>query len=147
MKHSYSKLFIMGALHLPIMYAIMFVMVYSSGEIYHNINFFYMAVMMAAPMVLLMPLLMPGMYMDRKLNFLVYLSVAAALVASFLMIREQAFVGDKAFLRSMIPHHSGAILMCEKATLQDPEVKGLCDAIVKGQKDEIAQMKRILERM
>ncbi len=34
----------------------------------------------------------------------------------------QAGIGDKEFLRSMIPHHSGAILMCEQATLTDPEM-------------------------
>ncbi len=58
----------------------------------------------------------------------------------------QAGIGDKEFLRSMIPHHSGAILMCEQATLTDPEIKALCRGIVDGQRQEIAQMEAILAR-
>ena len=46
----------------------------------------------------------------------------------------------------MIPHHSGAILMCEQAKLTDPEVRDLCRGIIAGQKAEIDQMKQILER-
>jgi uncharacterized protein (DUF305 family) len=30
----------------------------------------------------------------------------------------------------MIPHHSGAILMCEQSNLTDPEIISLCDEIV-----------------
>ena len=62
-------------------------------------------------------------------------------------MREQLGVGDAQFLRSMIPHHSGAILMCEKAKLTDPEVLKLCDNIVAAQNREIAQMQSILQRI
>lgn len=64
-----------------------------------------------------------------------------ATFAFFFMIREQTGVTDAQFLKSMIPHHAGAILMCEKAPLQDKEVKALCQGIVTGQRAEIAQMK------
>lgn len=61
-------------------------------------------------------------------------------------MRTQAGVDDKEFLKSMIPHHSGAILMCEQSSLTDPELISLCKEIVKAQNAEIAQMQRILER-
>ena len=41
-------------------------------------------------------------------------------------MRTQAAVGDRQFLRSMIPHHSGAVLMCQQASLSDPEIRALC---------------------
>jgi uncharacterized protein (DUF305 family) len=41
----------------------------------------------------------------------------------------------------MIPHHGGAILMCEEAQIQDPEIKQLCKNIISGQQAEINQMK------
>jgi uncharacterized protein (DUF305 family) len=41
----------------------------------------------------------------------------------------------------MIPHHSGAILMCGQASLQDPELVRLCDSIKSSQASEIALMK------
>src|SRR3546814_6397730 len=48
---------------------------------------------------------------------------------SFALIRSQTTIDDVAFLRSMIPHHSGAILMCREANLRDAEVKRLCGEI------------------
>jgi uncharacterized protein (DUF305 family) len=46
----------------------------------------------------------------------------------------------------MIPHHSGAILMCEEASLTDPEIIGLCKQIVESQEQEIAKMQALLAR-
>jgi uncharacterized protein (DUF305 family) len=50
----------------------------------------------------------------------------------------------------MIPHHSGALLMCKEASLKDPELRDLCygpDGIIASQTREIKQMKAILERL
>ena len=47
----------------------------------------------------------------------------------------------------MIPHHSGAILMCEEASIRDSELQKLCAAIVSSQQQEIDQMKVILRRL
>ena len=44
----YKNLLWMGLLHIPIMYGVMFAMVDTWGDIYQNLNTFYMAVMMAA---------------------------------------------------------------------------------------------------
>ena len=72
-------------------------------------------------------------------------SVLAGLIF-FLLIRQQTAISDRQFLRSMIPHHAGAILMCEQATINDPEIQELCGAIISSQQSEIDQMKAILER-
>jgi uncharacterized protein (DUF305 family) len=47
----------------------------------------------------------------------------------------------------MIPHHSGAILMCGRAGIQDAELRKLCSGIIESQADEIRQMKEILARL
>lgn len=47
---------------------------------------------------------------------------------------------------SMIPHHAGAILMCREAALQDAEARALCGPIISSQTEEIAIMKRLLQR-
>ena len=70
-----------------------------------------------------------------------------ALGAFFLGIRQQAAIGDKSFLTSMIPHHAGAILMCERAPIQDAEIKKLCSEIISNQQREIDQMKSMLARL
>lgn len=146
-KSAYRNLIWMGVLHVPIMYIIMFSMVDTAGDIFQNLNTFYMAFMMAAPMVALMPLMMKEMYPDKKKNWLVIIGAMLVLVGAFSAIRFQSAIGDTQFVRSMIPHHSGAILMCEKAKISDPELKSLCNDISKAQRQEIQQMENILNRL
>ena len=146
MRSHYKMLGLNLAISLAIMYVVMFAMIYSLGEFIQNINFFYMALMMWAPMGSLMLLTMGSMYANKKLNLVLHVAFALVFVLSFVGIREQGLVGDGQFLRSMIPHHSGAILMCENASLSDPQIKRLCDGIIEGQKAEIAEMKALLAR-
>jgi len=129
-----------------IMYLVMFVMIDRLSSFYNNLNMFYMTLMMVSPMVVLMVLAMRDMFPSKRLNTLLLLGSAVAFFGSFALIRTQTTIGDTAFLRSMIPHHSGAILMCEQAKLSDPEVRQLCSGIITGQKSEIDQMKQILKR-
>ena len=134
------------AISLVIMYFVMFTMIYSRGEFYNNLNMFYMALMMAAPMGVLMLLLMKDMFPNARLNIILHVAFGVIFIFGYLGVRSQALIGDNQFLRSMIPHHSGAILMCEQAEIRDPEIKSLCANIIVSQKQEIAQMKRLLAR-
>ena len=102
---------------------------------------------MAAPMVLIELLVMRAMYRDAKANTVIVAVSVIILVGSFLLIRAQTGIGDKQFLRSMIPHHAGAILMCEEAAVQDPEIKALCEGIKVSQQAEIDQMKAKLRAL
>lgn len=144
---AYANLIWMGLLHVPIMYFIMFAMVDTVGDVFQNLNTFYMALMMAAPMVALMPFMMKEMYPDKKKNNLIALSAFVVLVGAFSAIRFQSAIGDTQFIRSMIPHHSGAILMCDEANISDSELKNLCQEISTGQRQEIQQMEKILDRL
>ena len=128
------------------MYVLMYAMVDRLGNAIPNINQFYMAGLMTAPMAILELLLMGRMYPEKRKNMLIVLAGAVLLLACWFAIRLQAGVGDRQFLKSMIPHHAGAILMCDQATLTNPEVKALCTGIVKAQEEEIAQMKALLAR-
>lgn len=133
-----------------IMYLVMFEMIWSSGEFVQNINFFYMALTMAMPMGVLMLLMMGSMYPNKRLNLLLHGIMVVLFVLAFSAVREQWLVGDHQFVRSMIPHHSGAVLMCNESKLRDPELRELCygpDGIVISQEREVAQMKRILDRL
>lgn len=142
----YGVLAVNLGLSLIIMYLGMFAMIWSLGEFVQNVNFLYMALVMWAPMAIVMMVTMKSMYPNRRLNLILLAVFAVTLIASFAAIRNQTAVGDRQFLRSMIPHHSGAILMCERAKLSDPEIRGLCTDIVSSQKAEIAQMQALLER-
>ena len=133
-------------LGLIVMYVVMFSMIDGIGDFRNNLNMFYMALTMAAPMGILMLMMMGSMYRDKKLNAILYVAFALVFVLAFFGVRSQALIGDRQFLRSMIPHHSGAVLMCEEASISDPEIKSLCGQIIVSQKEEIAQMKAMLER-
>lgn len=142
----YVRLLVMTVLSFLAMYILMYAMVDRLGNVFSNINQVYMAGLMAAPMVLIELALMRSMYPDQRLNIAIGVASIMAMAAFFLAIRAQTFVSDRQFLRSMIPHHAGAILMCSKAPIERKELKQLCQTIIKSQDDEIRQMRRMLEQ-
>jgi uncharacterized protein (DUF305 family) len=144
--HHYVHLAIMTVLSFISMYVLMYAMVDRFANVYSNRNQFYMAGLMTASMVLIELALMGSMY-NRNANIVIVAVVVVALGVFFLGIRQQVAIGDKSFLRSMIPHHAGAILMCERAPIQDAEIKKLCGEIISSQQREIDQMKSILARL
>lgn len=140
----YGHLALMAVLSFAAMYVLMYAMVDRLPNALPNINQAYMAALMTAPMVLIELVVMRAMYTRKALN----LAVAAAAVllglGAWFGIREQAAVADRQFLRSMIPHHAAAILMCEEATLRDAKVEALCRTIVENQRREIDEMRALL---
>jgi uncharacterized protein (DUF305 family) len=125
----------------------MYAMVNAFNNVFNSFNQIYMAALMTASMILIELPLMSSMYKSKRLNAVFITVGVAVLIGSFLMIREQVLISDRQFLRSMIPHHAGAILMCEKASIQDREIQELCKTIVSGQQAEIDLMKRKLEQL
>lgn len=143
----YLKLLIMAILSFISMYILMYAMVNVLGNVLNNFNQFYMAGLMTAPMVVIELLLMSSMYKDKRKNTLIIATTVIVGVFCFIAIRQQVGISDKQFLRSMIPHHAGAVLMCEQAPITDPEIKELCQSILVGQQSEIDQMKAMLDRL
>lgn len=146
-KDHYGRLLIMTVLSFIAMFILMYAMVDRFSSVYPNLNQAYMAGLMAAPMVIIELAVMRAMYPDMTRNLIFGGVALLALVLCFAGIRLQAGIGDAQFVKSMIPHHSGAILMCGKATITDAELKKLCSEIVQGQQREIDQMKSILARL
>ena len=150
MRGHYRMLALNLAISLVVMYLAMFAMIWSFGEFVQNLNFLYMALVMWAPMAIVMLLTMKSMLTNGRLNAILYIAFAAVFLLGFAAIRDQTLVGDRAFLKSMIPHHSGALTMCYRASLRDPEIRELCfrpNGIVDSQTREIDQMNRILDRL
>ena len=146
-ENHYRHLAIMAVLSFISMYILMYAMVNSLGNVYNNFNQFYMAGLMTAPMILIELFVMRSMYQDRTRNVLIIVGSVAVALVFFLLIRQQTAISDKQFLRSMIPHHAGAILMCEQAPLQDAEIKELCGDIISSQQAEIDLMKAKLQSL
>jgi hypothetical protein len=115
LKNPYGSLAFQTAISGIIMYLVMFVMIDSLRDFYNNLNMFYMTLMMVAPMVVLMILSMRHMFASTRANAAIVIGSVLVFFISFGLIRTQTTIDDTAFLRSMIPHHSGAILMCRES--------------------------------
>ena len=146
MQGSYKELTIELVVDFVIMYLVMYTMIASLDHLYLNVNNVYMTLMMVAPMAVVMLVAMRSMFPSRWFNVSIVVGAVVVFIASFVAMRTQAAVGDEQFLRSMIPHHSGAILMCEQSAITDPEIKQLCARIMESQQAEIEQMQAILKR-
>lgn len=126
----------------------MFVLTYfNSWQVDHT--FFsqtrmWMALMMGCAMVVIMLGFMWGMYSSGIAKVLV---VAGAFVMGgvFLyLVRSQDTVGDEAWMKAMIPHHSIAVLTSSRAEISDPRARALADRIIASQVREIEEMKLLL---
>ena len=102
---------------------------------------------MTMAMVIIELAVMRAMYKSRRLNIIILAVGFIALIGFYFGIRQQASVGDKQFFKSMIPHHGAAILMVEKTTLTDSEIKKLAQDIITAQQAEIVQMKTKLKEL
>lgn len=143
----YKKLALMVVLSFAAMYILMYAMVDKFSNVIPNVNQFYMAGLMTMPMMIIELIVMGSMYKKKKLNIILFASGSIVLIVFFLCIRQQAGVGDKQFLKSMIPHHAAAILMVEKTPIEDPEIQELANKIIVSQQAEIEQMKAKLKEL
>ena len=147
MKSMYVNLAIMAVLSFISMFVFMYMMVDSFANVYPNINQVYMAGLMTAPMIVIEIFVMWSMYNNKKANLIIAGVSVLLLILFTAFIRYQTVVGDKQFLKSMIPHHAGAILMCDNPNLRDQEVKDLCKSITIDQQKEIDWMKNKLDEL
>lgn len=141
------KLGIMTVASFLAMYFLMYSMVNSGEDLYLSVNQVWMAGSMATAMVGIELIVMAEMYKNALVrNVLIGVSILATIML-VLFTRYQTGIGDNDFLRSMIPHHSGAILMCANPDLTDAEIRSLCSEITEAQRREIDQMKSIKARL
>jgi hypothetical protein len=79
-------------------------------------------------------------YRNRRTNALIFVGAALVFIVFLLLARSQRTVGDVAYMRAMIPHHSIAVLTSERAQIRDPRVRKLADGIIEAQVREIREM-------
>lgn len=137
----YPRLLAMLVLSFLAMYLLMYAMVDSADNVFNNVNQVYMAALMAAPMALIELALMGRTYTRKTVNAGIAAASVLLMLLCWMGIRNQTGVSDQQFVRSMIPHHAGAILMCRENRLRSPDLKRLCGGIIRSQQAEIEQMK------
>ncbi|MEX2673314.1 MAG: DUF305 domain-containing protein [Phycisphaeraceae bacterium] len=128
-----------------IMYGLMYLNTYQLDHVFFSETRAYMAMLMGACMAIIMLSFMLSMHKNKAMNIGIYTVSVLVFVTSFWLVRSQATVQDVSYMRAMIPHHSIAILTSERAQISDPRVRDLADQIIKTQREEIAQMKTLIE--
>ena len=141
----YKRFAVMAVAMFIAMYFIMYAMIDGLQNLIPNINNLYMTLLMVSAMLIIEIWIMKGMYQNKKINWAIITVSLAIGIFSWFGIREQLFVGDKEFVKGMIPHHAAAVLMSEKAKLTDPELIELQKNILETQAKEIELMKRKLK--
>ena len=141
----YAKFFAMIATSTLAMFVIMYLNTYGVSHIWFSETRTFMAIYMGAGMAIIMLAFMLGMYTNKKLNAVIFLSAIALFSLSLYLLRSQATVSDSAYMKAMIPHHSIAILTSERANIEDVRVRELANGIIKAQRKEIKQMEWLIQ--
>lgn len=81
------------------------------------------------------------------MNLGIFAGSIAVFALALWLVRSQTTVGEVSYRRAMIPHHSIAILTSERANIRDPRVRELADEIIQAQREEIAEMKALIDEL
>ena len=143
-RNPYVMLLVGTAASYAAMYLIMYSMVDRAEHVYLNLSNIYMTGLMAGSMVPIMLLTMSGMFPNKRRNLALWIGSAVALALCWFLLRAEAGVGDRQFMRAMIPHHSAAIQMAKESSISDPRLQKIVEDILSSQEREIAEMKALL---
>ena len=142
--HKYARFAAMIVVSTVIMLALMYLNVYSASDVHFSQTRLFMALIMGAAMAVVMLAFMLHMFDNRRANTVVVLASVAVFGLALWLVRSQDTVGDVAWMKAMIPHHSIAILTSERAQITDPRVRKLADSIIASQRKEITEMEALI---
>ncbi len=147
-KGNYRTFFLMLACSFIAMYITMYLNTYAIDHVWFSLTRFYMTCLGISSMAIIMWFFMRKMYTNKRKNIAILAGSTLLFVSALGLVRSQSpIIGDVLWMKAMIPHHSIAILTSERADIKDPEVKQLAEDIIKAQRKEIEQMKKMIKRL
>jgi hypothetical protein len=141
---SYLRFGAMIATSTVVMFGLMYLNTYALDHVLYSQTRTWMALLMGAAMAIIMLLFMLSMYRNRSANIAILAGGAVVFAVSLWLVRSQETVGDLAYMKAMVPHHSIAIMTSERAHIRDPRVRRLADQIIEAQVREIAEMRDLI---
>ena len=127
-----------------VMFIFKYLNTYRFNHVFFSETRAYMALLMGATMALIMLGFMRDMLKNHKVNKGIAIGSIVVFFLSLSLIRSQTFVDDTDYMEAMIPHHSIAILTSDRAEISDSRVRDLADEIIKAQREEISEMKKLI---
>ena len=144
---SYTRFGLMILVSTVVMFGLMYLNTYALEHVFYSQTRTWMALVMGATMAVIMLLFMLGMYRNRTANMAILGASVLVFVGALWLVRSQQTVGDVAYMKAMIPHHSIAIMTSERARIRDPRVRQLADSIIEAQVREIGEMKQLIAEL
>ncbi|MEO1050188.1 MAG: DUF305 domain-containing protein [Bacteroidota bacterium] len=144
-KNNYGKFFAMIAASMVAMFFLMYTHSYQIiDHFWFSETRFFMTLIMAGSMIIIMLLFMLNMYKKRNVNIAI-ITLGVLLIAGGIgLVRSQVTVTGVDYMEGMIPHHSIAILTSERAQIKDVRVRKLANEIIKAQRREIMEMEWLI---
>lgn len=144
---SYARFGLMILVSTVVMFGLMYLNTYALEHVFYSQTRTWMTLIMGATMAIIMLLFMLGMYRNRTANVVILVASVLVFVGALWLVRSQQTVGDVAYMKAMIPHHSIAIMTSERAQIRDPRVRQLADGIIEAQVREINEMKQLIAEL
>ena len=144
---SYWRFLAMIGTSTAVMFGLMYLNTFALDQVFFSETRFWMAFLMGAVMAIIMLSFMLGMYKDAKKNALIFGGSVVVFAAALWLVRSQQTIGDVAYMKAMIPHHSIAIMTSERAHIEDPRTRELAKAIITAQRREIAEMRYLIAQI
>lgn len=117
---SYARFGAMTATSTVVMFGLMYLNTYAVDHVFFSQTRTWMAVYMGAVMAVIMLGYMWSMYKNTAINVAIIIASVVVFSVSLWLVRSQETVGDVAYMKAMIPHHSIAIMTSERAEISDP---------------------------
>ena len=144
MHMGWGRFFAMILTSTIIMFPLMYQLVYEPDHATFALTRLVSSVVMGCVMAVIMLAFMWKMYRGPGTKLAVLIGAIVLGVITLSVNRQQSLIGDLAFMKSMIPHHSIAINNARKADIRDPRVRELADNIIEAQVKEIAEMQMLV---
>ena len=142
--HPYRNVILMITVSASLMFGLMYLNTYQLGHVWFSQTRLFMTFIMAGSMALVMLFFMRHMYKNKQANAAIVIGSVALMGLGLGLVRSQATVGDVAWMKAMIPHHSIAILTSGRADIADPRVRQLAEEIIEAQRREIGEMEVLI---
>ncbi len=123
-----------------VMFLLMYLNTYALSPVMWSETRACMTVIMGASMAIVMLSFMWKMYKIRAANLTIAGLSVVAILGGLYLVRSQITVQDVSWMKSMMPHHSIAVLTSERAGIEDLRVRKLADGIIEAQRREIKEM-------
>jgi len=134
----------MIAVSTAVMFGLMYLNTYAFAHVFYSQTRMWMALVMGATMAVIMLGFMWSMYKNTAANAIILGGSILVFAGALWLVRSQETVGDVAYMKAMIPHHSIAIMTSERAHIKDPRVRTLADKIIEAQVKEISEMEQLV---